>query len=182
MTLPQLFQATLLGTAVLAGAAQAAGMQVSSSSFSDGGRIPAKYAGEAPACGGKGVSPQVAWDNVPAGTQSLAVVIVDPDGAKGSGVNHWVVYNLVPARSQLKEGEAQASAPGMTVGKNSAGAEVYRGMCPPAGDRPHHYVMTVIATDLPAGALPAALSREELMARLKGHTLGGQSVVGLYGV
>lgn len=54
-------------------------------------------------------------------------------------------------------------------------------MCPPAGDLPHHYVLTVIATEVEPGSLPEGLTREELLAALKGRTLMGQSVVGLYG-
>ena len=67
-----------------------------------------------------------------------------------------------------------------TMGPNVAGTPSYRGMCPPAGDRPHHYVMTVIATELAPGSLPAGLGRDALLAALKGRALGGQSVVGLY--
>jgi phosphatidylethanolamine-binding protein (PEBP) family uncharacterized protein len=54
-------------------------------------------------------------------------------------------------------------------------------MCPPVGDVPHHYVLTVIASDLAPGTLPAGLDRNALLAALKGHALGGQSVIGRYG-
>jgi phosphatidylethanolamine-binding protein (PEBP) family uncharacterized protein len=40
--------------------------------------------------------------------------------------------------------------------------------------------LTVIATDLAPTALPPGLTREELMMALKGHALGGQSVIGRY--
>lgn len=163
-------------------AANAEGMRVTSSSFADGTTIPKAQAGEGAGCGnGKGVAPQVAWSGLPAGTKSVAVFIFDPDGAKGLGVSHWVVYNVAAERGEIKQGEAQADASGITVGKNVSGAAAYRGMCPPAGDLPHHYSMTVVATDVAPGTLPAGLSRDELQAALKGHALGGQSVVGLYG-
>ena len=162
-------------------AAHAEGMRVTSSSFADGGTIPKLHAGEGVGCGnGKNVSPQVAWSGLPAGTKSVAVFVFDPDGAKGLGVSHWVVYNVAAERGEIKQGEAQGDASGITVGKNVAGAPAYRGMCPPAGDLQHHYSMTVVATDVAPGTLPAGLSREELQAALKGHALGGQSVVGLY--
>lgn len=167
---------------VPAESAGAAGMQVSSTSFTDGGVIPRLHGGSASECGGKGLSPQVSWSNLPAGTKSVAVLILDPDGNKGSGVSHWVAYNIAADRGQLKQGEGQTDGAGATVGKNSAGATAYRGMCPPAGDVPHHYIMTVVATDLSPSALPPGLTREELLAALKGHTLGGQSVVGRYGL
>lgn len=166
--------------AVSAGFSHAAGMQVSSSSFAEGGVIPKLHAGNSGDCGGKGVSPQVAWSNLPAGTKSVAVFMVDPDGANGLGVSHWVAYNIAADRGQLKQGEGQIDGAGATVGKNVSGATAYRGMCPPIGDVPHHYVITVVATGLDSSALPPGLTRDELLAALKGHALGAQSTVGRY--
>ncbi|HEY2258049.1 MAG TPA: YbhB/YbcL family Raf kinase inhibitor-like protein [Variovorax sp.] len=178
----QHFFTALFGAACMAGAgmANAAPMQVTSASFADGTAIPLANAGNAPGCGGQGISPQVAWSGLPEGAQSVAVLISDPDGGKGAGVSHLVAYNIAAARMQMKEGELGADGPGVTVGKNSAGANAYRGMCPPNGDRPHHYILTVIATDVQPGTLAGGMTRDELMAALKGHTLGSQSVVGLY--
>lgn len=166
---------------VSAGFANAAGMQVSSTAFADGGVIPKLHAGDTGDCGGKGVSPQVSWSHLPAGTRSVAVFMADPDGANGLGVSHWVAYNIAADRGQLKQGEGQTDGAGATVGKNVAGATAYRGMCPPVGDVPHHYTITVVATDLEPSALPPGLTRDELLAALKGHALGGQSTVGRYG-
>jgi Raf kinase inhibitor-like YbhB/YbcL family protein len=162
-----------------AGAAGAAPMQVSSTAFADGGTMPTVHAG---ACAGQNMSPPIAWSNLPAGAKSVALFMVDPDGAKGLGVNHWVAYNIPAERGALKQGEGQADGPGITIGKNITGAVGYRGMCPPPGDAPHHYVVTVVATDLAPGTLPPALTREELLAALKGHALGGQSIVGRFGL
>nr|WP_232080878.1 YbhB/YbcL family Raf kinase inhibitor-like protein [Variovorax sp. SRS16] len=157
----------------------ATGMRVTSSAFADNGRIPAEHAGLGD-CGGRNVSLPVAWSRLPAKAQSVAVLLSDPDGANGLGVSHWVAYNIPAGRGELKAGEAEAAA-GFTIGPNVAGAAAYRGMCPPAGDLPHHYTLTVVASDLAPGALPAGLTRDALFAALKGHALGGQSVVGLYG-
>ncbi|MGJ7608606.1 YbhB/YbcL family Raf kinase inhibitor-like protein [Variovorax sp. LT1R20] len=151
------------------------GMKVTSTAFADNGVIPAEYANVGD-CGGKNTSMPVAWTQLPAKTRSVAVLMSDPDGALGLGVSHWVAYNLPAERGQLKANETG----GFTVGVNVAGAAAYRGMCPPAGDHPHHYVLTVVASDLAPGALPAGLTRDALLAALKGHALGGQSVVGLY--
>lgn len=69
----------------------------------------------------------------------------------------------------------------MTVGRNSRGTLSYRGPCPPAGDNPHHYALTLIATDLPLGTLPEGTDRSGLLQLLQGHALGAQSPVGRYG-
>jgi Raf kinase inhibitor-like YbhB/YbcL family protein len=173
----------VLGVALAtsAGLAGAAGMQVTSSSFVDGAAIPRLHGGDSGDCGGKGVSPQVSWINLPAGAKSVAVLIFDPDGANGLGVSHWVAYNIDAERGQLKQGEGQTDGAGITVGKNVAGATAYRGMCPPVGDTPHHYIMTVIASDLKPAVLQPGLTRDALLAALKGHALGGMSIVGRYG-
>lgn len=183
MTTFKIFSAAGLGAilSLCIGSANAEGMRVTSTAFSDNGVMPALYAGEGAGCGGKGVSPQVAWSNLPAGTKSVAILLFDPDGNKGLSVSHWVAYNIASEAGQLKEGAGQVDSADVTVGKNISGAAAYRGACPPAGDVPHHYVMTVIASDLAPMSLPKGLNRDELLAALKGHTFAGQSVVGRYG-
>ncbi|MBT2326321.1 YbhB/YbcL family Raf kinase inhibitor-like protein [Variovorax paradoxus] len=165
-------------TSSATGSRPSAGMKVTSSAFSENGRIPAEHAGLGD-CGGMNVSLPVAWTNLPANAKSVAVLLWDPDGANGLGVSHWVAYNIAADRRQLKSGEAQAGAD-FAMGPNVSGAAAYRGMCPPVGDLPHHYTLTVVASELPPGALPAGLGRDALLGALKGHALGGQSVVGLY--
>lgn len=170
----------LLGASLcwFTGSANAAAMTVASNSFADRGAIPTLHGGSD--CGGKGVSPQLSWANLPAGAKSVAVLAFDPDGAKGLGVSHWVAYNIAAERGQLKQSEGQTDGSGATVGKNVAGLTSFRGMCPPSGDAPHHYLFTVIASDLEPNALPPGLTREELLIALKGHALGGQSTIGYY--
>jgi len=178
----QLFVAPLGGAllSLCASTAYAAGMEVSSESFVDSAPIPKIYAhngtaGDGSQCGGSGISPQVTWSKLPPNTKSVAVLMYDPDG-NGLGVSHWVAYNIPAERGQLKQGD-----PGVTLGKNVSGAAAYRGPCPPAGQAPHHYTITVIATDIAPNTLPAGMTREELMAALKGHALEAQSVVGRFG-
>lgn len=174
--------ATLLACSPLAVAGGQGALSISSASFTDGGVIALPQVGLDPACGaGEERSPQLSWDNLPAGTQSLALILFDPDGGKGLGVVHWLVYNIDPAQDGLKEGAAGLTGQRVTVGRNSRGTLSYRGPCPPGGDNPHHYVLTLIATDLPPGTLPEGLDRTGLLQLLQGHALGAQSLVGRYG-
>jgi len=188
MTLARRLSAPIAGALLLLGhaPANAAGMQVSSTAFADAGTIPAQYGhdgtgGDGSSCGGKGVSPQLSWSSLPAGTKSLAIMMWDPDGAGGMGVSHWVAYNVAPEREQLKEGEGKVDGHGVTLGKNVGGEATYHGPCPPVGDVPHHYTITVYATKLEPGTLKPGLTRDELFAALKGNTLGAMSIVGRYG-
>ena len=167
------------------GNAHAVGMEVSSTSYAEGATIPTQYAhdgvgGDQKPCGGKGVSPQVSWSKLPAGAKSVAILMYDMDGNAGLGVSHWVAYNIAANLGQLKEGEGKTDGPGITIGKNVRGEAGYRGPCPPTGETPHHYVITVIATDL-APNLPPGMTRDELMSPLKGHALEAQSRVGRFG-
>ncbi len=131
-----LFAALLPCTALAAAGGQGA-MSVSSSSFTDGGVIALQQVGQDPACGaGEERTPQLSWDNLPAGTRSLALIMFDPDGGKGVGVVHWVAYNIDPEHDGLKEGMAGVSGPYVTVGRNSRGTQSYRGPCPPMRRQP----------------------------------------------
>ena len=80
-------------------------MTMTSTAFADGASIPVKYT-----CDGDSVSPPLQWDEPPAGTQSLALIVDDPDAPSGTFV-HWVIYGLPPTLRGLPEGvstDAQA--------------------------------------------------------------------------
>jgi Raf kinase inhibitor-like YbhB/YbcL family protein len=155
---------------------------LTSSAFADGGTVPAKHAGALPgiSCGGENVSPQLAWSNAPAATKSFAIVMFDADGGRGTGSNHWVAYGIPPTVAALKEGEASTAPTTWTGGKNTRGINYYFGPCGPAGDSPHHYVITLIATDIAPGELSPGLTREELLQKLRGHALAPATIVGKY--
>ena len=67
-----------------------------------------------------------------------------------------------------------------TGGKNNVGHDHYFGPCGPKGHSLHHYVITVVATDIEPGKLQAGLTRDELLAALRGHALAPASIVGRY--
>jgi len=156
---------------------------VTSSAFKDGAPLPRAYGSKAThadgtACGGKDVSPPLAWSGAPAGTKSYAIVMHDPDGRKGLGVNHWIAYNIPASVTTLAEG--QAAAAGFAGGKNSMGTAEYHGPCPPTYDPPHHYEIEVYALDSDP-SLPAGLDRDDLLKAIEPHILRNASIVGTYG-
>ncbi len=125
------------------------------------------------------VSPALQWRNPPAGTQSFALTIFDPAGAKGFGVVHWVQYGIPSSVMSVAEG--RPSPAGSVGGINRTGHDGYFGMCPPVGDAPHPYVVQVWALDLAPGALPPGLTRDGLLAAMKDHVLTATSIVLRYG-
>ena len=120
------------------------------------------------------------WPGImrPAGTKSFAILMYDVDGQYGAGVSHWVAYNIAPSRTELKEGDGTAGI-GFTGGKGTRANANYVGPCPPQGDGPHHYLITVMATDLAPNLAPG-LTREQFMDAAKGHFLTSASIGGLF--
>ena len=153
-----------------------------SDAFRDGGMLDRRFAADDPArgCGGSNVSPPLAWDHAPRDTRSFALLMLDPDGARGLGVSHWVAYGIPASIDGFAEGEVSAASPHYTGGKGLRGNSAYLGPCPTPGDRPHHYVFTLIALDLDPGALAPGLTRDEFLAAAKSHLLGAVSLIGRY--
>jgi Raf kinase inhibitor-like YbhB/YbcL family protein len=158
---------------------------VTSPAYKDGDVWPSKFAGSDPKrtnppCPGQNVSPPLTWTNAPAATKSFAIMMYDPDGSNGLGSVHWVAYNIPASKTSLAEGEASKSPQDWSGGKNNIGSDYYFGPCGPVGHSLHHYVITVIATDIEPGKLKPGLSRDELVTELKGHALAPASIVGRY--
>jgi Raf kinase inhibitor-like YbhB/YbcL family protein len=165
--------------------ANADGLVVTSSSIPAQGLLPLRYASnmngaDGTPCHGENVSPQVSWTNVPAGTQSFVVQLFDVDGNKALGTVHWLAYGIAPTVMSLPEGAGSAPSSMMLGGTGTAGVTIYRGPCAPHGDSPHHYVLSVIALDLPPSAFTPGLTRDALLAAVKGHVLTVASTVALF--
>jgi Raf kinase inhibitor-like YbhB/YbcL family protein len=157
---------------------------LTSSAFKDGAGMPKKHSNNTPGnknCVGENVSPPLAWSNPPAGTKSFALTMVDPEGRGGTGVIHWVAYGIPVSVTGFAEGEVSKPSDKYVGGKGTAGggATTYMGPCTPPG-APHHYTFILIATDLEPKELPPGLTRDELFAKLTGHTKGATGLVGLF--
>jgi Raf kinase inhibitor-like YbhB/YbcL family protein len=175
---------------VVPNAWSAAYFTVSSTSMTDGARIPIRFAADDPKrpcrpgsdeicpCPGQNVSPHLRWRNAPEGTKSFAILMYDIDGRSGSGVSHWVAYNIAPTVTELLEGDGTAGRK-FTGGQGTRGEASYLGPCPPRGDGPHHYTFTVIALDLEP-TLPPDLTREAFLEAVSGHQLAASSIGGLF--
>ncbi|MFQ5996441.1 MAG: YbhB/YbcL family Raf kinase inhibitor-like protein [Dehalococcoidales bacterium] len=147
---------------------------VSSSAFQEGAEIPTKYT-----CEGQDVSPALTWSESPAGTQSFALIVDDPDAPVGV-FTHWVLFNLPADSRGLPEAvstQAQLSD-GSLQGKNDFGKIGYGGPCPPPG-RPHRYQFTLYALDQTL-ALKAGASKKQVLEAMQGHILVQGRLTGTY--
>jgi Raf kinase inhibitor-like YbhB/YbcL family protein len=172
----------LVAAAVLGGmppAAEAALQLTSPTIGTDDGKLATENAGPGP-CGGKDLSPALAWSGTPAGTASFAITIFDQDGQKGQGVSHWVAYGIAPTVTSIPTGFGSAPSPAYVGGNNTRGVPLYTGACPPVGDAPHHYLITLYALDLAPSAPAPGLTRDTFFPAIKGHVLGVTSFVGTY--
>lgn len=142
-------------------------MIVRSPAFNHEETVPGKYT-----CDGEDISPPLAIDNIPAGTQSLVLIMDDPD-APGRVWDHWVVYNMPATTTRIGEGEAPEGVPG----NNSWGRMGYGGPCPPDGE--HRYLFKVYALNTTLTVHEGA-TKQDVLAALAGHILESATLMGRY--
>jgi hypothetical protein len=148
--------------------------------FTDGGEVPQKFTCSA---GPTAPSPAMTWDAVPAGTQSFALIMHDPDpviNKSSTDVLHWAIFNIPGNLRQLPENVAtSAELPdGSRQLNNIAGRSGYLGPCPPP-PAPHHYTLELYALDQKLN-LPATASRADLLKAMDGHVMTKAVYVGMF--
>jgi hypothetical protein len=148
-------------------------IEVTSGAFKNGEMIPGKYTRD-----GDGVSPSIAWSNIPAGSKSIALISNDPDAVGGDFV-HWVIFNIPPDAKGLPENipVEDMLSDGTIQGVNDAREIGYCSPCPPSGT--HRYYFKVYALDKALDLLPGA-PRSGLLKAMKGHILANGELMGLY--
>lgn len=142
-------------------------MRIESSAFTHEGWIPKQYS-----CKGLDVSPPLQWVDVPKGTQSLVLIVDDPDAPMGLWT-HWVLFNIAPTQTVLA---TNASLPaGAISGKNSWGHTGYGGPCPPSGT--HRYFFKLYALDTLL-TLTALATQQEVLKAIQPHILAEAELMG----
>jgi hypothetical protein len=155
---------------------------LSSTAYKDGERLPTKFAGNNksnPNCVGENVSPPLAWANPPEGTKSYALLMFDIDGRPPGGVSHWVAYGIPASVTGFAEGEVSKPSDKYVGGQSLMKLPNYFGPCTPPGN-PHHYILTLMATDLEPTALKEGMTRDEVIKALDGHAKAATSLVGTF--
>lgn len=181
-------------------------MTLTSSAFTDGGTVPAKFAQA-----GRDVSPPLAWANPPDSTVSFVLVMHDADAAVGDGTDdtlHWLVWGIPGNATSLPEGFPQGMqvplasvgmtppAPAAARGGRRGGGDAairqlsvsgpyYRGPAAAASGPPHHYIFELYALDAnvtvtPVGQAAGPPTRAAVFAEMQGHVRGKAVLVGTF--
>ena len=136
-------------------------------------------------CSGSNVSPQLSWSGAPAGTQSYALTVYDPDAPTGSGWWHWVVINLPATATSIAKGAGTADGKALPAGSQQVrtdfGALGFGGACPPAGDKPHRYIFTLYALRVPKLEVAADSTAALAGFMIHGNLLAKTSFTAYYG-
>ena len=145
---------------------------LSSPAFANGEPIPAVYT-----CKGNNTSPQLIWNEPPAGTKTFAIIVDDPDGA---GYTHWVIYDIPAASRGLPENvtkDQQALSDGVFQGFNGSTIFGYEGMCPPSNT--HHYSFRLYALDIVLEK-KQGIGKKLLEQAMTGHILAQTELMGTF--
>lgn len=148
-------------------------MDIVSTSFMDGDRMPEEQVFNGWGLSGGNISPQLSWAGAPAGTLGYAVTCFDPDAPTPSGFWHWLLVGI-PAEVTLLDagaGTGETAPEGASHVANDFGHKRYDGAAPPAGDRSHRYLFAVHALDTDDLGLDETASAAVAAFTMLGHTL-----------
>lgn len=143
-------------------------MKISSTAFINGEYIPENYT-----CDGADVNPRLEISNVPDRTQSLVLIVDDPD-AVGGVWNHWLVWNI---SLETKTIGIRSVPRGAHVGINDFGEFGYSGPCPPSGE--HRYLFRLYALDKELN-LASSANRVQLQEAMENHIVEKAGLMGRY--
>lgn len=135
-------------------------------------------------CTGQNQSPDLAWSGAPPNTKSYAITLWDPDVPTGVGFVHWVLFNIPARVTSLSAGAGGCDDAGVgaTHGFTDYGVSRYGGPCPPSGDSPHHYHLTVSAFDVERfEEFDATTTYAKFRFFSAPHLLATGELIGLYG-
>jgi len=145
-------------------------MELTSTAFKNGGKIPSKYT-----CEGENISPPLKIEDAPLDVKCFVLIVDDPDAVKPAGKVwvHWIIFNIPAETEEILEGESPKGTPG----EGTAGELEYQGPCPPDGE--HRYFFKLYALDEEL-SLKEGASKAEVEDAMEGHILEEAELIGKY--
>jgi len=148
-------------------------IKITSPVFHEGEHIPKRFS-----CNDVNVSPPLDFVDIPEATESIALILEDPD-APGGLFTHWIIFNLPADTENLPEHVKgrELMDDGSKHGLNSFGLVGYGGPCPPRGT--HRYFFKIYALDEKLD-LPPLIRRDEILEAMEGHILDKGELMGVF--
>ena len=147
-------------------------MKLTSPVFESYKSIPSKFT-----CEGLNFNPELHIKEVPEEALSLVLIVEDPDvpqWVRKDGMwNHWIVFNIPPSTSIIKE---NTTALGV-FGCSTSGKLGYEGPCPP--DNKHRYFFKLFALDVILG-LKEGVAKDQLLIAMQNHVIDTAELIGTY--
>ncbi len=161
--------------------ASAKEFKLTSKSITEGLALTSEHVFKGFGCEGKNLSPQLSWENAPAGTKSFAVTVYDPDAPTGSGWWHWNIVNIPASVTFLPKGAiAKKDLPKEAVQiKNDYGSNNFGGACPPPGEV-HRYIFTVYALSIEKLSLPENTSNALAGFMTRANAIASAKITAIY--
>lgn len=144
-------------------------MKLTSPAFTNNERVPSEYT-----CQGQDINPQLEISDIPENTQSLVLIVDDPDSPSGTWI-HWILFNI-PLISAISEDSVPQGA---VQGKNSFGENAYNGPCPGSGS--HRYFFKLYTLDITLN-LNEGATKTQVEQAMQNHILDEAQLVGVYSI
>jgi hypothetical protein len=142
-------------------------MRITSPAFADGGQVPEQYSKD-----GGNQRPPLRFEDVPSNTQSLALVVDDPDAPNGT-FTHWLAFNISPAAREIGDSALNT----FQQACNDYGQTDYGGPKPPSGE--HRYFFKLYALD-DRLTLERGASRLDMEEAMLGHVIAEAEYMGRF--
>ena len=162
--------AVLAGVTLACAGAQAQ-LAVTSTAFVSNGAIPDPFTYSLGAqCSGANQTPALTIANIPAGTQTLAIRVID---TSAGNFLHWKAWAIPAPGATVTLTQNSGPAAGGVTKNNDFGANGYGGPCPPTGTGTHNYEFRVYALPAAAGGPePTDAALDALPAASRGMLVG----------
>jgi len=153
---------------------------VTSPAFADQAPMPSRHTAD-----GDGLSPPLAWTQIPPTAESLLIVVEDADAPTPHPLVHAIAVDLPPHLSALPEGALNAAGADagahlhLHLGRNSYLRADWLPPDPPPGHGPHRYAFQVFALNAPSG-LSGAPGRDAVAKLLGDYALASGCLIGTY--
>jgi len=141
-------------------------LTVTSPAFKNLGALPAKYT-----CEGGNASPPLTVKNIPTETQSLAIIMYDPNATEKTSETYWLIWDIdttgIIPENFVNDHESI----------NDAKEYGYHAACPLSGTHYYHFMVYALDTKFAGNR---HTTREKLESTMRGHILAKGELIGVY--